>query len=170
MDAVRGSRSEVPLREMRVTICAVGRLRAGPERTLCDDYLTRFDRTGRALGLGPATMVEVEDKRGGGMAAEAALLSRAVPDGATLCILDERGETVSSPAFAAWLVDWRDQGRDAAFVIGGADGIDPALRNRADRALSFGAMVWPHMLVRVMLTEQLYRAATILAGGPYHRV
>lgn len=155
---------------MRVTICAVGRLRAGPERVLIDDYLTRFDRTGRALGLGPASVVEVEDKKGGGTAAEGALLARAVPDGALVCALDERGEVVTSPVFAGWLGDWRDRGRDCAFVIGGADGIDPALLARADRSLSFGKMVWPHMLVRVMLAEQLYRAATILAGGPYHRV
>lgn len=154
---------------MRVTLCAVGRLRSGPERELIDDYLMRFDRTGRALGLGPASVVEVEDKKGGGMASEGALLSRAVPEGAVLCLLDERGSVVTSPAFAGWLEAWRDQGRDLAFVIGGADGIDPVLRARADRALSFGSMVWPHMLVRVMLAEQLYRAATILAGGPYHR-
>ena len=155
---------------MRVTICAVGRLRKGPERDLYDDYLTRFDRTGRALALGPASLVEVEDKKGGGMSAEATLLEKAVPAGALICVLDERGEVMTSPAFADRLGNWRDQGRqDVAFVIGGADGIDPALRNRADAALSFGKMVWPHMLVRVMLAEQLYRAASILAGGPYHR-
>jgi 23S rRNA (pseudouridine1915-N3)-methyltransferase len=113
---------------------------------------------------------EVEDKRGGGMAAEGELLSRAVPAGSALVVLDERGKTLSSPEFAAQLAQWRDGGRqDAAFVIGGADGIDPALRSRADLAISFGRMVWPHMLVRVMLAEQLYRATTILAGGPYHR-
>ncbi len=156
---------------MRVRICAVGRLKAGPERGLIDDYSTRFDRTGRALGLGPLTMSEVEDRKGGGMAAEAALLERAVPDGAVLCVLDERGREMTSPEFAQMLAGWRDQGRsEAAFVIGGADGIEPSLRARADAALSFGPMVWPHMLVRAMLTEQLYRAASILAGSPYHRV
>jgi 23S rRNA (pseudouridine1915-N3)-methyltransferase len=154
---------------MRVTVCAVGRLRAGPEKLLIDDYLLRFDRTGRALGLGPATVVEVEDKKGGGMAAEGALLARAVPDGAVFCVLDERGELIGSPAFAGRLASWRDAGRDLAFVIGGADGLDPRLRTRADAAVSFGPMVWPHMLVRVMLAEQLYRAASILAGAPYHR-
>ncbi|MBP9185412.1 MAG: 23S rRNA (pseudouridine(1915)-N(3))-methyltransferase RlmH [Fuscovulum sp.] len=155
---------------MRLHLCAVGRLRAGPERALVDDYLDRLGKTGRALGLGPAAEHEVEDRRGGGMAAEAALLARAIPAGAVLCILDERGRSLSSPDFAAQLARWRDAGRqDAAFVIGGADGIDPSLRSRADLALSFGAMVWPHMLVRVMLAEQLYRAATILAGSPYHR-
>ena len=155
---------------MRVQICAVGRLRKGPERDLYDDYLTRFDRTGRVLALGPAQLIEVEDKKGGGMSAEAALLDRAVPDGALICTMDERGKVMSSPDFAALLATWRDQGRqDVSFVIGGADGIDPDLRERADASLSFGKMVWPHMLVRVMLAEQLYRAASILAGGPYHR-
>jgi 23S rRNA (pseudouridine1915-N3)-methyltransferase len=155
---------------MRVHLCAVGRLRSGPERMMIDDYTLRFDRTGRALGLGPLTEHEVEDKRGGGLAAEGVLLARAVPEGALLVVLDERGRGMPSPDFAGQLASWRDAGRqDLAFVIGGADGIDPALRARADFALSFGAMVWPHMLVRVMLAEQLYRAATILTGGPYHR-
>ena len=156
---------------MRVHICAVGRLRKGPERDLYDDYLTRFDRTGRALALGPAQLIEVEDKKGGGMPAEAALLERAIPSGSLICVMDERGKLQSSPQFAETLGQWRDQGRqDVAFVIGGADGIDPILRDRADAALSFGKMVWPHMLVRVMLAEQLYRAASILSSGPYHRV
>ena len=155
---------------MRVHICAVGRLRAGPEKSIFDDYLTRFDRTGRALGLGPIHLNEVEDKKGGGMAAEAELLRRAAPNGAVICILDERGKVETSPQFAERIALWRDQGRgDLAFVIGGADGLDPAFRKAADHALSFGKMVWPHMLVRVMLSEQLYRAASILAGGPYHR-
>ncbi|MEO0632606.1 MAG: 23S rRNA (pseudouridine(1915)-N(3))-methyltransferase RlmH [Pseudomonadota bacterium] len=155
---------------MRVTICAVGRLRGGPEADLVSDYATRFDRTGRALGLGPLTVSEIDDRKGGGMANEAALFRRAVPDGAILCCLDERGKAEPSPAFARRIAGWRDAGhRDLALVIGGADGIDPSLRAEADHLMSFGAMVWPHMLVRVMLTEQLYRAASILAGAPYHR-
>lgn len=155
---------------MRVHICAVGRMRSGPERDLTEDYLTRFNRTGRALGLGPALVHEVDDRKGGGMIAEAALLERAVPPGAKMAILDERGRLMHSPDFAEQLAQWRDDGTgDVAFVIGGADGIDPALRAKADFVLSFGKMVWPHMLVRAMLTEQLYRAASILAGSPYHR-
>lgn len=155
---------------MRVSLCVVGRLRAGPERDLIDDYLTRFDRTGRALGLGSASVIEVEDKKGGGSAAEAALLRRAIPDGALLVTLDERGKVMTSPEFAHKLAGWRDNSqRDLAFVIGGADGIAPDLRAEADFSLSFGKMVWPHMLARVMLCEQLYRAANILSGGPYHR-
>lgn len=155
---------------MRVHICAVGRLRKGPEKDLIDDYLTRFDRTGRALGLGPLQIIEVDDRKGGGMAAEAVLLEKAIPKGAVICVLDERGTMESSPKFAARLGKWRDAGQsDVVFVIGGADGIDPVFRAKADHALSFGKMVWPHMLVRVMLSEQLYRAASILSGGPYHR-
>ncbi len=155
---------------MKVHIIAVGRLRAGPEAALIEDYTTRFDRTGRALGLGPLTLSEVEDKKGGGMKAEAALLERALPKGAVIVTMDERGKLLSSPDFADKLAGWRDAGRsDVAFVIGGADGIDPVLRAQADFSVSLGKMVWPHMLVRAMLTEQLYRAASILAGSPYHR-
>lgn len=155
---------------MRVRICAIGRLRAGPEKTLASDYLSRFDKTGRGLGLGPAEITEMEDRKGGGMAAEAVLLERAIPDGARIVAMDERGKTLTSPAFAETLARWRDDGIGCTcFLIGGADGLDPTLRARADLAISFGSMVWPHMLARVMLTEQLYRAATILSGGPYHR-
>ena len=153
---------------MRVHVCAVGRLRAGPERALWDDYARRFDRTGRALGLGPLQLFEVDDRKGGGPSAEAALLSRAVPAGSVTCARDERGTTRSSPEFAAWLADRRDRGAgDLAFLLGGADGLAPDLR--AGEAMSLGPMVWPHMLARVMLAEQLYRAASILAGSPYHR-
>ncbi|WP_299637097.1 23S rRNA (pseudouridine(1915)-N(3))-methyltransferase RlmH [uncultured Ruegeria sp.] len=156
---------------MRISIVAVGRLRAGPEKSLLDDYLTRFDRTGRGLGLGPAQVIEVEDKKKTGMGAEAALLRKVLPKGAVICTLDERGLVMSSPDFAKKLGGWRDAGRqDLALIIGGADGLDPDLRTEADFSISFGSMVWPHMLVRVMLAEQLYRAATILSGGPYHRV
>ena len=155
---------------MRLHLIAVGRQKAGPERALTEDYLKRFERTGRAFGLGPVELREIDDRKGGGMATEAALISRAVPEGAILCVLDERGVVESSPRFAQRLAEWRDRGvGDLALVIGGADGLDPGLRERADFALSFGAMVWPHMLVRVMLAEQLYRAASILAGSPYHR-
>lgn len=154
---------------MRLSILAVGRLRKGPEAAMVGDYLARFDAAARPLGLGPARVVEVEDKRRRGPEAEAALLLAAAPPG-PLIALDERGATLDSPAFAERLARWRDEGaRDLSLAIGGADGHGAALRARADLMLSFGAMVWPHMLARVMLAEQLYRAATILGGGPYHR-
>ncbi len=155
---------------MKLSLIVVGKLRKGPEAALIDDYLTRFDRIGRNMGLGPATVIEVEDKKGGGKPAEAALLAKALPENATLVVLDERGKLLTSPAFASKIAVWRDTGqRDLAFMIGGADGLDASLLARADLKLSFGKMVWPHMLARVMLTEQLYRAASILSGAPYHR-
>ena len=156
---------------MRLHICAVGRIRADqPERAILEDYQMRFNRTGKPLALGPLTEIEVEDKKNAGMEAEAELLLRAVPAGSLLVTMDERGRVLSSPEFAAQIARWRDEGRqDVAFLIGGADGLAPGLRDRATFSLSFGRMVWPHMLVRAMLAEQIYRAATILAGSPYHR-
>jgi 23S rRNA (pseudouridine1915-N3)-methyltransferase len=155
---------------LRVHLLAVGRIRRGPEKILIDDYLARFDRTGRGVGLGPVNVIEVEAKKGG-MAEEAALLQKAIPAGAVICALDERGKVETSPAFADRLGRWRDAAQgDLVFVIGGADGLDPSFRASAHHLLSFGKMVWPHVLVRVMLAEQLYRATSILSGGPYHRV
>jgi len=155
---------------LRVAILAVGRLRAGPEAELLADYLSRFDRSGRALGIGPARAVEVEDRRGGGPVAEAVLLAGALAKGAVLVALDERGSTLSSPEFASLLRRTADSGaRELAFAIGGAGGLDAGFREGAAHVISFGAMVWPHMLARVMLAEQLYRATSILAGTPYHR-
>jgi len=155
---------------MRVHICAVGRLRGGPEKELVDDYLTRFDRTGRGLGLTSGGVTEVEDRKGGGRTAEADLLRRAIPKAAALWVLDERGQMLTSPDFSDRLATLRDGGQgDLAICIGGADGLARDLVAEAGLAISLGRMVWPHMLVRAMLAEQLYRAASILAGGPYHR-
>ncbi len=155
---------------MRVHICAVGRIRKGPERALIDDYLTRFDRTGRALSLGPCIEHEVDERKATEPASQARALERVLAGGALIVALDERGEMRSSREFAQDIAGWRDSGvSDLAFVIGGADGLDPDLRNAAGKLLAFGPMVWPHMLARVMLSEQIYRAATILAGSPYHR-
>jgi 23S rRNA (pseudouridine1915-N3)-methyltransferase len=155
---------------MRLHIAAVGRLRGGPERQLVDDYLSRLERIGRGLGLTLGDVTEVEDRTGGGPEQEARRLRSAIPNGATFWVMDERGRALSSPDFARAIAHERDAGcRDLLLMIGGADGIDPDLRDEADRAISFGPMVWPHMLARVMLAEQLYRSATILAGSPYHR-
>jgi 23S rRNA (pseudouridine1915-N3)-methyltransferase len=156
---------------MRVQISVVGRLRASPEKQLIDDYLKRFERSGKAMGFTEASIVEVEDKKGGGQQAEAELLLKTIPKGAMIVTLDERGKLLSSPEFADRLGYWRDNGAPCVcFVIGGADGLIKELRSQADFSLSFGKMVWPHLLARVMLCEQLYRAASILAGSPYHRV
>lgn len=155
---------------MRIHIAAVGRLRPGSEQALIDDYLSRFSKSGRGIGLSLGGILEVEDRKGGGPAAEAGLLRAAIPDGAATWVLDERGRTLTSPEFADAIARERDNGRRGlAIAIGGADGLEPAFRSEADLAISFGAMVWPHMLARVMLAEQLYRASAILLGTPYHR-
>ena len=101
---------------------------------------------------------------------EAKLLLAALPEKARLVVLDERGKSLTSVDFAGWLGKWRDDGvADLAFVIGGADGHDPSMRKKAELVLNLSTMTWPHMLVRVMLAEQLWRAQSILAGHPYHR-
>ena len=152
---------------MRITLCAVGRARAGPERALFDHYKNRLSAA--------FDLREVEErKRLSGdqlKQREADLLLAQVPDGAVIIALDERGKSLSSPQLATRLGNWRDDGRrDVAFVIGGADGLDEVVRRRAELVLSFGQLTWPHMLVRALLTEQLYRAQCILSGHPYHRV
>jgi 23S rRNA (pseudouridine1915-N3)-methyltransferase len=150
---------------LRLTILAVGRCRDDAVTTLWRDYAGRLRP--------PLALVEVEDKRRTApdrKSREAELLLDSVPPGARIVALDEHGKTLDSIAFAKKLGDWRDQGtQDIAFLIGGADGLDRAVIDKAALVLSLGTMTWPHMLARVMLAEQLYRAETILSGHPYHR-
>lgn len=154
---------------MRLTIAAVGRLRRSPEPTAIAALAERIDGLARTTRLGPLRIVEVDDRARRGRQAEGEALLR-VGAAEKRVVLDERGRQLSSMAFAETLGAWRDAGvADAAFLIGGADGHDPILREAADLVLSFGAMTWPHALARLMLVEQLYRASTILAGHPYHR-
>jgi 23S rRNA (pseudouridine1915-N3)-methyltransferase len=117
---------------------------------------------------------EVQERRaappGGLVLAEAGLLLQALGESGRIIALDERGDDCSSADFAELLRRWRDDGETACgFALGGADGLHPDVRKRADRIIRFGRQTWPHMLARVMLAEQLYRAQQILAGHPYHR-
>lgn len=154
---------------MRLTIAAIGRLKSGPEKSLIDDYAKRAGVAGRGLALGPLDILEIDERKARDQATQSARLADSVPSGATTVILDERGETLTSPAFASLLGRERDGGcPHMVFMIGGADGHTEALRSTGYK-LSLGPMVWPHMLARVMLTEQIYRAVSILAGTPYHR-
>ena len=150
---------------MRLTICTVGRLKSGPERDLIDKYKKRVQW--------PLEIMEVEERRKLSAAElksrESALLTGALPAGTVRIAMDERGKTLSSRDFGDKLGAWRDQGRDIAFIIGGAGGLAPEHRKNADLVMSFGAATWPHMMARVMLVEQIYRAQEILAGHPYHR-
>ncbi|MEL6317489.1 MAG: 23S rRNA (pseudouridine(1915)-N(3))-methyltransferase RlmH [Pseudomonadota bacterium] len=153
---------------MRLIVAAVGRLGRGPEADLIAGFAARIDAGARGCAFGPIQIVEIDD-RGRAGAEVAARLLRA-SEGSYRVVLDERGAPRPSRAFAAELAARRDAGaRAAAFLIGGADGHAEETRAAADAVLGFGPMTWPHALARVMLVEQLYRAQTILAGGPYHR-
>ncbi len=156
---------------MRIVIVAVGRARTGAVGDLFADYV---DRIAATRLFGRIDLCEVEERRKLPppelKTREGALLRAALPSGATVVALDARGTPLSSEAFATRLAKWRDSGvQTLAFVIGGADGLDPDFVRKADFVLSLGPMTWPHMLVRVMLAEQIYRAASILRGHPYHR-
>lgn len=158
---------------MRLLIAAAGRARGGPEADIAADYLTRASRLAPALGLSGPALREVEPERRARGAKKSLSESTKLFDAtanARRALLDERGGELSSEALAAWIAQTRDGGAPAlAFLIGGADGFDDDARARADRLIAFGKATWPHMLVRAMAAEQLYRAMTILAGHPYHR-
>lgn len=159
---------------MRIVVIAIGRLKQGPERELADRYRERFDDIGRKLGFRGLEIHEIPESRARDVAArmadEAAAISALIPDKSSIIALDEHGETIDSAAFARHLGRWRDESvPTAVFLIGGADGLSPELRRKVKLSVAFGKATWPHQMVRVMLLEQIYRAATILSGHPYHR-
>jgi 23S rRNA (pseudouridine1915-N3)-methyltransferase len=159
---------------MRLVITAVGRLKAGPERELAERYRERAGKLTRSIGLSALDIVEIDESRArrpeDRITQEGAALAALLTGDGVRIALDARGQALTSEALAERLARWRDSGRGAAFfLIGGADGLAGNLKQGADLLLAFGAATWPHQLARIMLLEQLYRAATILAGHPYHR-
>ena len=159
---------------MRLLIAAVGRLKQGPERDLFRHYLERIEMAGSKLGLAPVTVIEVPESRGptaaARTAAEAMVMLGKVPPSHKLACLDREGEQLGSAEFAGAIGKYRDSGTPGlAFLVGGAEGLAPEVLARADLKLSLGRMTLPHGLARIVLAEQLYRAATIIAGHPYHR-
>ncbi|MBV5268958.1 MAG: 23S rRNA (pseudouridine(1915)-N(3))-methyltransferase RlmH [Afipia sp.] len=159
---------------MRIVVIAIGRLKQGPERDLSERYRERFDDIGRKLGFRGIEIHEIPESRARDAATrineEAAAIAALIPDKSSIIALDERGETIDSATFARHLGRWRDESvPNAVFLIGGADGLSPDLRRKAKLSVAFGKATWPHQMVRVMLLEQVYRAATILSGHPYHR-
>jgi 23S rRNA (pseudouridine1915-N3)-methyltransferase len=158
---------------MRLALIAVGRLKDGPERELCERYRERALALGRGLGFNGPEIVEITESRGkrpdDRKRDEAeAILAKLQPG--LLIVLDERGRSLTSDAFAGKIAAARDAGTASAnLVIGGADGLADEIRSRADITLAFGALTIPHQIVRVLVLEQLYRALTIGAGHPYHR-
>src|SRR5712692_3737576 len=159
---------------MRIVVAAIGRLKQGPERELAERYRKRAADAGRSAGVTAVDIIEIKESRAGNaarrMLEESIAIANIIPDDGVIAILDARGESMSSSAFAGRLQGWRSQDRPAvAFIIGGHDGLAPSLREKSNLAIAFGAATWPHQLIRIMLLEQLYRAVTILAGHPYHR-
>ena len=159
---------------MRLTIAAVGKIRASPEQELCDLYCERARALAPKLGIAKIETVAVETSRAttveSRMNDEAAKLVAKIPASAHRIVLDEAGRSMTSEAFAKHLAKLRDSSvRDVVFFIGGPDGLAPSLRAAANERLSLGAQTWPHLLVRAMLAEQIYRACAILSGHPYHR-
>ena len=158
---------------MRLIVLAVGRLKAGPERELWDRYAKRLSGVAPPLGLSvdwrefdEGRAKSVDERR----SEEARTLLAAAPKGAWIVALDERGTAPTSPQWAAEIGKARDSSVPASvMIIGGPDGLDASVRQAARSTISFGAMTWPHQLVRVMAGEQLYRALSILSGHPYHR-
>ena len=158
---------------MRIGVAAIGRLRGGPEAELIDEYAERIRAMGRAQGVALFEIRDFEPPKGLQGAqrreSESVLLASAAGKGKRV-VLDERGDNLTSEALARRIAQWRDGGApEIAFLIGGADGCAPSLRESADLILAFGKATFPHLLVRVMLVEQIYRALTILSGHPYHR-
>ena len=159
---------------MRLVVIAVGRLKQGPERELAERYSERFGELGRKLGFRGLDIHEIPESRARDAATrvteEAAAIAAAIPEKSVLVALDEHGKSIDSATFAQQLGRWRDdQVANTIFTIGGADGLSPDLQRKARLRIAFGSATWPHQMVRVMLLEQIYRAATILAGHPYHR-
>lgn len=159
---------------MRLLIAAVGKLKAGPERDLYDRYVGRAEAAGRTVSIGPVTTLEIGESRRGTAderrAEECQALLGKLPGPAVLVALDEKGEALSSEGVSALLAKHRDAGASCmAFLIGGPDGHGAGVREKAARTISLGAITLPHGLARVVMSEQLYRAVTILTGHPYHR-
>jgi 23S rRNA (pseudouridine1915-N3)-methyltransferase len=159
---------------MRLLVIAVGRLKNGPERDLVERYRERFVDLGRKLGFRGLEIHEITESKARDvsvrMADEAAAIAALIPENAVTVALDEHGKPLDSAGFAKRLGQWRDESiGNVVFVIGGADGLSPELRRKMKAVFAFGTATWPHQLVRIMLMEQIYRAATILAGHPYHR-
>lgn len=158
---------------MRIIVAAIGRLK-GPETELAERYRKRAAQTGRQLGWRDVEVIDIRESRSDDpakrMLEESIALATIIPQGAAVVLLDNRGDSLDSTAFANQLAQWRANDKPAAvFIIGGADGLAPSLKDKATMRLAFGAATWPHQLVRAMLLEQIYRAATILTGHPYHR-
>ncbi len=159
---------------MRLQIAAIGGKPGASETAMIADYLKRANAIGRNIGFSGPEITALEAPRSltgvKRQDREGAMLLDTVPSSANVIVLDEKGQNLNSQKLAKLIARWRDDGvGHTTFAIGGADGHAQSVLDRATIKLSFGALTWPHMLVRVMLAEQIYRVMTILSGHPYHR-
>jgi 23S rRNA (pseudouridine1915-N3)-methyltransferase len=154
-------------------LACIGKLKAGPEKAIAEDYLARIQQIARTAGVKPLAVKEAAESQKATaplrMTEEAAFLWAQVPEGSAVICLDERGKALGSEAFAALLRKHADQGQGIVFLLGGPDGHAAETRARASHVIALGAMTWPHRLARIMVLEQIYRGLTILTNHPYHR-
>jgi 23S rRNA (pseudouridine1915-N3)-methyltransferase len=160
---------------VRLALLSIGKLKAGPERELTSRYVDRARASGRNVGVSGLDVREFDESKArrpeDRKLEEARTIIASASPAARMVLLDERGKSISSRAFAQDIAAARDSGTaEYLIVIGGPDGVDDLARARAQSIIAFGAMTWPHQLIRIMAAEQIYRALTILAGHPYHRV
>jgi 23S rRNA (pseudouridine1915-N3)-methyltransferase len=157
---------------MRITICAVGRMRTGPEQDLIDHYLKLLKGTAPRAGFTSVDVIEIDDRKSprgiAGQSWQAEQLLNKASNVSQIIALDENGKTLGSPDLAKKIGDWRDQNQDLAFLIGGPDGHGQEVLNEANFTWALGPATWPHMLVRALVIEQIYRSSCILTGHPYH--
>lgn len=155
---------------LSLTVIGVGRIGRGPENDLVQTYAGRIEKLPQKWSF---KIIEIDDRQAPSDASrkawDAAKILPLIPDGAYVVALDERGKTLKSEDLATKLTQQEQDGQPICFAIGGPDGLDKAMRTRANLVLSFGAMTWPHKLVRAMIAEQIYRAGAIASGHPYHR-
>lgn len=159
---------------MRLSVHAVGRLKAGPERALADRYCERLNSLGRSIAIGPIAIKELAEARAANAKQrkidEATRLLKGIKADTVVIALDECGDSLTTKAFSKWLEKLRDDGTsELAFLIGGADGHGQEAKARAKKVISLSKMTLPHGLARILLLEQIYRAATLISGHPYHR-
>lgn len=153
---------------MKISLIAVAKIKRGPERDLIDDYIGRAKKMGGALGIRDVSEIEVE--AGQTQEQECERLKSKIPDGARVFLFDETGSDWTSIAFSKELEIRKDQGcPHMAFLIGGADGYTDEMKDTYSDKIRLGSLTWPHKLVRVLASEQIYRALSLMAGTPYHR-
>ena len=155
---------------MNISIIAVGRIGNLIEKDLVNRYKYRFDKCSKLLGINSIQIIEVDDKKYRSKTLQAKKIAEILKSDSHIVLFDQKGKGLSSEEFTAFLLKQRDFGvKNLAFIIGGAFGLCSSLHKKSNEAISLGKMVWPHFLVRVMVTEQIYRSASIILGNPYHK-